>query len=288
MHLQEPNAAKQQQQQQKTGIQHAGSPLDQRTFLWVTDSGAGKVLKFDALSGTLLAVLGAHGTGLHPLQFGAVADVAFDAGGNVYISDGDGGINSRVVKLDPSLKLVWATGAKESPAFNVSFSSPHSLAFLPGAAGGLLAVADRGNNRLLFLNATTGAPFLPGWTAPFATPSCPRPAVWSVRADPALGRLFVAISNFGSGSACPTASPHVGTIHVLAAPASGASTTPVTLAQVSLAHGFPHELCSDRGSGAVYAAAVDAADLPPGAGLGAVTRYVQHAAGATAETSHPR
>lgn len=246
-------------------------------FLWVTDSGASRVLKFDATSGQLVKTYGnATGTSLHPLQFGAVADVSF-SGDEIYISDGDGGVNSRVLSLSPLTSgrhLVWATGAGKSTSYNVSFASPHSLAVMGDS--GLVAVADRGNHRVLFLNRTDGSPFLPGWSLPFSTDSCPRPAVWTVRVAPNLngGTLFVGTSTFGSGSDCPNATAHTGRLHVLPLPSSGSSPAPEVLAEVELPHGFPHEICVDTGNGDVYAAAVDTADLPPAAaGVQALTRY---------------
>lgn len=101
-------------------------------YLWVTDSHAGKVMKFDPMTGKLLVTLGSHGTDISPVQFGSVADVAFDAEGSVYISDGDGGVNSRILKLDSSLKLVWAVGNNGTVTPEVAaFESPHSLDYDP-------------------------------------------------------------------------------------------------------------------------------------------------------------
>ena len=74
-------------------------------FLWTTDSAASTVSKWDPATGARLATIGSKGTGLHPLQFGSVADVAFDATGAVYVSDGDGGINARVAKLDKTMAV---------------------------------------------------------------------------------------------------------------------------------------------------------------------------------------
>ena len=48
------------------------------------------------------------GTGLNPtLQFGNVADVAIDDIGNTYITDGDGGVNNRFVKLNQTFGLYY-------------------------------------------------------------------------------------------------------------------------------------------------------------------------------------
>ena len=70
--------------------------------LWVTDTKSHTVNKYDAATGKLLLTLGTagkSGNGTNPVQFGSVADVAFDSSGNLFISDGDGGENNRVMKL---------------------------------------------------------------------------------------------------------------------------------------------------------------------------------------------
>ncbi len=57
--------------------------------------------QFD-LNGTKLASIGTPGKAgsrLTPIQFGNVADVAFSADGTVFASDGDAGLNNRVVAL---------------------------------------------------------------------------------------------------------------------------------------------------------------------------------------------
>ena len=70
-------------------------------YLWMTDSAHSLVRKFNPATGKLLATLGSKGTALKPaIEFGSVADIAFDTAGAIYISDGDGGINSRIMKLD--------------------------------------------------------------------------------------------------------------------------------------------------------------------------------------------
>ena len=101
-------------------------------YLWITDAHAGKVMKFDPMTGKLLLTLGSPGSGINPIQFGSVADIAFDAEGSVYISDGDGGVNARIMKLDSSYKLVWVVGnnGTVTPAAS-AFASPHSLDYDP-------------------------------------------------------------------------------------------------------------------------------------------------------------
>ena len=96
---------------------------------------------------------GAEGSGLDVLQFGSVADVAVGTGnfeGSLWTSDGDGGINNRVARLDTTSGTVnvgkhplWIDDAADSPDM---FSSPHSIAFHEKTA--TVIVADRDNFRL--------------------------------------------------------------------------------------------------------------------------------------------
>lgn len=248
-------------------------------YLWVTDAGAGKVHKFDATTGKLLLTVGSKGTGLAPLQFGSVADVAFDDEGSVYISDGDGGVNARILKLDSKLELVWAVGNNGTVASKYGpFKSPHSIAV--SADSGIVYVADRNNNQLRSFNSTSGLELRTPLRAPFASPECAKPAVWSVRTDDTTKQLFVAHSTFGSGSACPScaqpsATCHAGEITVLPAPVKAPAGTgaavPTTL---RVPAGFPHEICVDGRDGSVFSAAVDSSDLPAGqGGILALTKY---------------
>ena len=244
--------------------------------LWTTDAGNATVSKWDPTNGARLATVGAgKGTATHPLQFGSVADVAFDDSGAVYISDGDGGVNARVLKLDASLELVWANGNNGTLATNVAWASPHSLAY--DASADRVIVADRNNNRLRFLNAASGA-LLGEWSpSTFAVGNCDLPAVWAVRIDNASGLVLVGTSNFGAGAGCPPPADadKQGVIVVLNLPPPGASiAAPNVVTKIPMAHGFPHEICVDASTGAVYAAAVDTSDLPPNVGLGAITKYV--------------
>lgn len=98
---------------------------------------------------------------------------------------------------------------------------------------------------------------------------------------PAAYLTQVASSNFGSGSACPAVKPagHLGRVSIFTL--SGPPRAPPAAANytISLAHGFPHEICvaGDPTSGGIFAAAVDASDLPPGTGIGAITKYTLQA-----------
>jgi DNA-binding beta-propeller fold protein YncE len=85
------------------------------------DSGA--CVKVFSTTGELVQTIGQcgkPGTGIDPLQFDRVTDVAADSAGFLYISDGDiGGLNHRVVKLDPGLRVV---------AVWDQFVNPHAVA----------------------------------------------------------------------------------------------------------------------------------------------------------------
>ena len=70
--------------------------------LWATDAKRSKILGFNAGTGELVTSFGSRGTGTNPqLEFGNVADLAFSRNSSMFVSDGDGGINSRVARLTP-------------------------------------------------------------------------------------------------------------------------------------------------------------------------------------------
>ena len=72
-------------------------------------------------AGKLLQVLGTPGkagSGLNPLEFDQPAEVYVHSSGEIYIVDGDGGMNNRLIKL--------------SPGQNITSSQPLEL-FVPGA-----------------------------------------------------------------------------------------------------------------------------------------------------------
>lgn len=64
--------------------------------------------------GDLVQVLGTpgkKGTGLNPLQFDNPAELHVEDTGDIYIVDGDGGLNNRLIKLSPGawLSFVWCS-----------------------------------------------------------------------------------------------------------------------------------------------------------------------------------
>jgi hypothetical protein len=164
-------------------------------WIWITDSQNCTVQAFDP-SGRRLALLGSPGVcshNLYPLQFGSVADITSDSNGNIYISDGDGGVNDRVVKLNRDLRLEWSVGLNSTGPGPSQFSSPHSLAYQ--ARFDRLFVADRGNNRTQVFNASTGD-FLGEWRG---AGECEPLTPWCVRVDEKNQLLFLIDSGFGTG-----------------------------------------------------------------------------------------
>ena len=130
--------------------------IDKEDNIWATDKGSDMVIKFNP-EGRVVMVFGRkqeasdEGTGplKHPKpplppvdgQFRQVTDVAWDAAGNTYISDGY--INSRVAKVDKDGNWLksWGTPGDQPGQFN----TPHSIAT---DAQGHVYVADRGNRRI--------------------------------------------------------------------------------------------------------------------------------------------
>jgi len=130
--------------------------VDAHDDIWATDKGSDMVVEFNP-EGRVIMVLGRkqeasdeHTGPLHhpnpPLPpvdglFRQVTDVAWDAEGNTYVSDGY--INSRIAKYDKYGNWVksWGTPGDGPGQFN----TPHSIAV---DARGEVYVADRGNRRI--------------------------------------------------------------------------------------------------------------------------------------------
>ena len=130
--------------------------VDAHDNIWATDKGSDMVIKFDP-QGRVAMVFGRKqeaadehtGPLAHPKPplppvdglFRQVTDVAWDAAGNAYISDGY--INSRVAKVDKNGNWLMSWGEPgDGPG---QFNTPHSIAV---DAHGNVYVADRGNRRI--------------------------------------------------------------------------------------------------------------------------------------------
>jgi hypothetical protein len=130
--------------------------VDKEDNLWVADKGSDMVIKFNP-EGRVVMVFGrkqeASDEGTEPLKhpkpplppvdgmFRQVTDMAWDASGNTYISDGY--INSRIAKVDKDGNWIksWGEPGSEPGQLN----TPHSIAV---DAEGRVYVADRGNRRI--------------------------------------------------------------------------------------------------------------------------------------------
>jgi len=130
--------------------------VDPQDNIWVTDKGSDVVVKFDP-QGRVAMVFGrkqeAADEETGPLKkvnpplppedglFRQVTDVAWDAAGNTYISDGY--VNSRIAKVDKNGDWIKSWG--EPGSGPGQFDTPHSIAV---DAQGNVYVADRGNRRI--------------------------------------------------------------------------------------------------------------------------------------------
>ncbi|KAF5898238.1 NHL repeat-containing protein 3, partial [Clarias magur] len=126
--------------------------------VWITDVGNGPyghTIKQYSPTGKLLQVLGTPGkagSGLNPLQFDQPAEIFMhDSTREVYIVDGDGGMNNRLIKLSQDLQMVWTHGEKGEGLSQ--FYIPHSVAVDNFQR---VWVADRGNKRIQVFNSVTG------------------------------------------------------------------------------------------------------------------------------------
>ena len=130
--------------------------VDAHDNIWVTDKGSDTIVEFDP-SGRVVMVFGrkqeASDEDTGPIKkvkppkpaddglFRQVTDVAWDAAGNTFISDGY--INSRIAKVDKDGNWLKSWGEPgDKPG---QFNTPHSIAT---DASGNVYVADRGNRRI--------------------------------------------------------------------------------------------------------------------------------------------
>jgi hypothetical protein len=131
--------------------------VDSEDNIWVVDEGSNMVVEFNP-AGRPIMTLGrkpeagpgwvfatpAPGTPPPPAQpyvFNRPTDIAWDAVGDIFISDGYG--NSRVVKYDKNGRFIKTLGTRGKEAGQ--FSTPHTIAT---DAQGNVYVGDRGNSRI--------------------------------------------------------------------------------------------------------------------------------------------
>jgi DNA-binding beta-propeller fold protein YncE len=127
--------------------------VDSDDNIWTTDIGSHVVLKLNPEGRVLLAFGRMRIPGDDTGHFNQPTDVAFDSGGNIYITDGYG--NSRVLKFDKSGVLVGGWGMKGSRPGQ--FDLPHTIA----VDGDRVYVGDRDNERIQIFD--TNGRFLSEW-----------------------------------------------------------------------------------------------------------------------------
>ena len=140
-----------------------------------------QVYKFNA-DGKLLLTLGAPGGGTGADGFNQPNDVVTDTNGDIYVAEGHGGANARIIVFDKSGKFLREFGKKGTGPGE--FDQPHALAF---DAQGRLLVGDRSNNRIQVVDKQ--GKFLDEWKQ-FSRPS-------GIFLDK-KGMLYVADSESGS------------------------------------------------------------------------------------------
>ncbi|CAJ0940821.1 unnamed protein product [Ranitomeya imitator] len=98
-------------------------------FLSLPSAGPyGHTVKQYSPSGALLKTLGTPGIAgsrLSPLQFDQPADIFIKGEDEVYIVDGDGGMNNRLLKLTDDFSLQWTLGGNGTKPGQ--FYIPHSV-----------------------------------------------------------------------------------------------------------------------------------------------------------------
>jgi hypothetical protein len=175
--------------------------VDRSDNIWVTDKGSDMVVKFTP-DGRVDMVFGrkqeASDEGTGPLKhpdpplpaengkFRQVTDVAWDAAGNTYISDGY--INSRVAKVDKDGN--WLKSWGDRGASPGQFHTPHSIAV---DASGQVYVADRGNRRIQVFDGD--GKFLRQFTIDVPVPPDAQPAIGNKP-----GEAEIAAGTFAPGS----------------------------------------------------------------------------------------
>lgn len=121
---------------------NATSGNSDETTVWITDMAgklaAGKAyghcIKQFTYTGRFIQSIGncsshTNGSGLRPVQFDRVTDLALNSKGYIYVTDGDiGGVNNRVLVFDPNFKLVDVWNKWNQPGSGpLQFNLPHSI-----------------------------------------------------------------------------------------------------------------------------------------------------------------
>jgi len=151
-----------------------GIHVDRDGNIWIADgtppgrgtpppAGAGHtVVKFSP-DGKVLMTLGTPGGAMEPGYFFQPNDVLVAPDGAIFVSEGHGGPNSRILKFTKDGRLMKTWGKKGT--LPGEFDQPHALAM---DSKGRLFVGDRGNNRIQIFDQD--GKFLEQWTE-FSRPS---------------------------------------------------------------------------------------------------------------------
>ena len=130
--------------------------VDPEDNIWAVDEGTNMVLKFNP-AGRIVMVLGHRpdavaglvaqspppGAPAEKYILGRPTDVAWDAQGNIFVSDGY--INHRVAKYDKNGRFLKQVGSEKPGSEPSQFNTPHGIAV---DAQGNVYVADRANHRM--------------------------------------------------------------------------------------------------------------------------------------------
>jgi NHL repeat len=130
--------------------------VDKDDNVWVVDEGSNMVIKFNPQGRVVLTIgrrpeavdeltnftgQGAYSGANKPYSFSRPTDVAWDAQGNIFVSDGYG--DSRVAKYDKSGRFVKSAGTRGNQPGQLNL--PHTLA---ADAQGNIYIGDRSNARV--------------------------------------------------------------------------------------------------------------------------------------------
>jgi hypothetical protein len=140
--------------------------IDAKDNIWAVDNYSGMLMEFDPTGSKILMTMGRKpesidipepppraprggglpGAGAQQDLFEGLADVAWDAQGNIFVADGIGNA-ARVAKFTPDGMFVKSFGSKGSD--NDKFAGPSSIQV---DASGNVYVADPGNHRIQVLD----------------------------------------------------------------------------------------------------------------------------------------